>query len=274
MENLPEIPGYFVKKTLGEGGIAKVYLALREKSNQQVALKVLDPKLHNGEKSITRRFLREIETITGLNHPNIITIHDSGSVDSYYYLVMEYLQKSLRDKIKTAKDSPFDQRDLIMIKQVASALHYAHKKGIIHRDIKPTNIMFRTDGTPVLVDFGLAKLKNAAERLTQTGITVGTPDYMSPEQIEGLELDGRADFYSLGVIFYELLVGDVPYKAHNYVTLALKHLKKKVPRLPRDLKHYQPLLDKMMAKDREERVPDGDTLIKLIDQFRNSKEGK
>lgn len=274
MNNLPEIPGYCIEKELGEGGIAKVYLALREKSNLQVALKVLDPKIHSGEKSITRRFSREIETITGLKHPNIITIYDSGSVAEYYFLVMEYLQESLRDKIKIAKDSPFDRRDLDIIKQVASALQYAHKKGIIHRDIKPTNIMFRADGTPVLVDFGLAKLRNAAERLTQTGITVGTPDYMSPEQIEGMELDGRADFYSLGVIFYELLVGDVPYKAPNYVALALKHLKKKVPRLPRDLKCYQPLLDRMMAKNRDERVPDGDALIKLIAQFQNSQVGK
>ena len=250
-----------------------MFLALREETNRQVAVKVLDPKLHNGEKSITRRFFREIETITGLKHPNIITIHDSGSVGNYYYLVMEYLHESLRDRIKTVKNCPFDPKELNTLKQVASALHYAHQKGIIHRDIKSTNIMFRTDGTAVLVDFGLAKLKNAAERLTQTGITVGTPDYMSPDQIEGLELDGRTDFYSLGVIFYELLVGDVPYKAPNYVALALKHLKKRVPRLPRDYKHYQPLLDKMMAKDRDERIPDGDALIKFIDQFQNS-EGK
>jgi len=134
--------------------------------------------------------------------------------------------------------------------------------------------MFKKDGTPILVDFGLAKLKNAVERLTQTGITVGTPDYMSPEQIEGLELDGRADFYSLGVVFYELLTGEVPYKAANFVALALKHLKKKIPRLPRNVKHYQPLLDIMMAKDREERISNGRALIEFIDRFRHSPEEK
>lgn len=269
MDNLPEIPGYSLEKRLGEGGIAKVYLAVQKDTGQKVAVKILDPGFHNEDRSISRRFLREIETITELKHPNIVTIHTSGNVDKHYYLVMEYLQQSLRDKMKAAKDSPFDPRHLDTIKDIAAALQYAHEKGIIHRDIKPTNILFRADGTPVLVDFGLAKLKYSVEKLTKTGITVGTPDYMSPEQIEGLELDGRADFYSLGVIFYELMTGEAPYKAHNYVALALKHLKKKIPRLPRKQKDYQPLLDMMMAKDREERVPDGKALIKLIDQFRD-----
>ena len=127
MENLPAIPGYRIKKELGEGGIARVYLALREDSKRQVALKILDPKLHDGERSITRRFFREIETITALKHPNIITIHDSGSVDNYYYLVMDYLHESLRDKIKKTGDAPFDQRELDTIKQVASVLYYAHE---------------------------------------------------------------------------------------------------------------------------------------------------
>lgn len=267
MDVLPEIPGYILKKRLGEGGIAKVYAAIHESSGRRVAVKILDPELHNEDKSIARRFLREIETITELKHPNILIIYESGNTDKYFYLVMEYLEKSLRDRIKAAKDSPFDPRVLDIIKDIAAALQYAHKRDIIHRDIKPTNIMFRADETPVLVDFGLAKLKHATEKLTKTDITVGTPDYMSPEQIEGLDLDGRADFYSLGVILYELLTHDVPYKAHNYVALAIKHLKKKIPRLPRRVKHYQPLLDKMMAKDREERVANGEELIKLITQF-------
>lgn len=269
MDNLPEIPGYSFEKRLGEGGIAKVYLAVQNDTGRKAAVKILDPGIHNEDRSMARRFLREIETITRLEHPNIVTIHTSGNVDKHYYLVMEYLQQSLRDKMNKAKESSFDLRHLDTLKEIAAALHYAHERGIIHRDIKPTNILFRSNGTPVLVDFGLAKLKYSVEKLTKTGITVGTPDYMSPEQIEGLVLDGRADFYSLGVIFYELLTGEAPYKANNYVALALKHLKKKVPRLPRKLKDYQPLLDKMMAKDREERIPNGQALTKLIDQFRD-----
>lgn len=269
MDSSPEIPGYSLKKRLGEGGIATVYLAVQENSGLKTAVKILNPRIHKENESAARRFLREVETITMLKHPNIVTIHESGNINKYYYLVMEYLQQSLRDKMKATKGSPFDPQDLNILKQIAAALQYAHERGIVHRDIKPTNILFRADGTPVLVDFGLAKLKHSAERLTKTGITVGTPDYMSPEQIEGLELDGRADFYSLGVIFYELLTDEAPYKAHNYVALAIKHLRKKVPRLPRKLKDYQPLLDKMMAKDREERVSSGEALIKLIEQFQN-----
>jgi serine/threonine-protein kinase PpkA len=169
--------------------------------------------------------------------------------------------------MQAAKGRSLNPQDLNILKCIAAALKYAHDRGIIHRDIKPTNIMFRSDNTPVLVDFGLAKLEQAVQRLTETGITVGTPDYMSPEQIEGLKLDGRADFYSLGVIFYEMSVGDVPYKARNYVALAVKHLKQKVPLLPRELRHYQPLLEKMMAKNREQRIADGAELIALIEQF-------
>jgi serine/threonine-protein kinase PpkA len=268
MDSLPKIPGYTLDKKIGEGGIANVYSAVQENAGLKVAVKLLDPALQKEDRNTTKRFLREIKTITQLQHPNIVTIHAGGKAGQYYYLAMEYLAESLRDRMKAAAGSSFDVAHLVTIKKIAGALHYAHARGIIHRDIKPTNIMFRTNGDPVLVDFGLAKLNYpAAERLTQTGITVGTPDYMSPEQIEGLELDGRSDFYSLGVIFYELLVGEAPYKAHNYVALAIKHLKKKVPRLPRKLKLYQPLLDKMMAKDREERVPDGKTLISLIADF-------
>lgn len=267
MIGLPGIPGYRLIKKVGEGEIAKVYLAKKKDDGLQAAIKILEPRLHKKNKEIAGRFLQEMETMRRLDHPNIVTIYGSGNIDTYYYLVMEYLQESLRDKIQAAKGKRFDPQDLNILKYIAAALKYAHERGIIHRDIKPTNIMFRPDNTPVLVDFGLAKLEHAVERLTETGITVGTPDYMSPEQIEGLKLDGRADFYSLGVIFYEMLVGDVPYKARNYVALAVKHLKQRVPTLPRELRHYQPLLEKMMAKNREQRIADGAELIALIEQF-------
>jgi serine/threonine-protein kinase PpkA len=290
MIGLLEIPGYRLIKKVGEGEIAKVYLAekraaptagegdcfsytsfqdisKKEDDGMRVAIKILEAGLYEKNKEIAGRFLQEIAAMRQLDHPNIVTIYDSGNIDTYYYLVMEYLEESLRDKMRAWKGKAFDPQDLNILKHIAAALKYAHEKGIIHRDIKPTNIMFRSDHTPVVVDFGLAKLEHSVERLTETGITVGTPDYMSPEQIEGLKLDGRADFYSLGVIFYEMLVGDVPYKARNYVALAVKHLKQRVPTLPRELRRYQPLLERMMAKNREQRIADGAELIALIEQF-------
>lgn len=296
MIGLPAIPGYRLIKKVGEGEIAKVYLAekraapaafksgrpdgkdcffctplldisKKEDDGLQVAIKILEPQLYKKNKEIAVRFLQEIETMRRLDHPNIVTIYGSGNIDTYYYLAMEYLQESLRDKMQAAQGKRFDPRRLNILKSIAAGLKYAHERGIIHRDIKPTNIMFRTDNTPVLVDFGLAKIEHSSERITETGITVGTPDYMSPEQIEGLKIDGRADFYSLGVIFYEMLVGDVPYKARNYVALAVKHLKQRVPTLPRELRQYQPLLEKMMAKDRRQRIADGAELIELIERF-------
>lgn len=251
-------------KRLGEGGIARVYLGIQEKSDLRVAIKILEPRLHQ-DKTLARRFFQEIETISSLDYPNIIKIYDSGQIRNFYYLVMEYLESSLRDRIDGAKGACLWPQESDTIKQIAAALDYAHQQGIVHRDIKPENIMFRTDGTPVLVDFGLAKVLQSGERLTRTGITVGTPAYMSPEQVEGQPLDGRADFYSLGVIFYELLVGEVPYKAQNYLALARKHLVKKVPKLPRKLRSFQPLLNKLMAKNRDERISSGAELITLID---------
>lgn len=265
MGYLPEIPGYKIEDRLGEGGISDVFLATKQDGNITVAIKILEPDLHQ-DKTLARRFAQEVETISGLDHPNIITIHDHGTLDNTYFMAMEYLKDSLRERLDENPRFANPSQVLTIIKQIASALDYAHQKDVVHRDVKPENIMFR-ENKPVLVDFGLAKLLKSDSRLTNTGITVGTPAYMSPEQIQGIPLDGRADIYSLGIIFFEMITGDVPYQAMDYISLARKHLVKKVPKLPRKIKKYQELLDSMMAKDRDRRISRGNELVDMIEDL-------
>lgn len=262
MPKFPEIPGYKFVKELGKGGMADVYLALQDNLNRMVAIKVLIPEVFR-DPLFLKRFLREAQTLSKLIHPNIITVYDVGQTGDTYYIVMEYLQESLKERIKTyRKGSPNEV--LLLIKQVAGALYYAHQIGFIHRDIKPDNIMFRKDGTPVVVDFGIARAVHSSTKLTRTGMSVGTPSYISPEQAKGEKVDGRSDIYSLGVVFYELLTGKVPYKAENTLGVILKHIEEPVPRLPANLYKYQGLLNKMMDKNKKKRIRSEAELDKII----------
>lgn len=265
MTKLPQIPGYQVIKKLGQGGMADVYLGIQEKLQRQVAIKVMIPLLFRDE-LFSKRFIKEAQTAAQLNHPNIITIHDVGETGDSYYIVMEYLEESLSQRLKKKGFFP-PLEALQVVKMIACALDYAHKKGFIHRDIKPDNIMFRSDGTAVLVDFGIARAIDATTHLTRTGMSIGTPHYMSPEQCKGEKIDGRSDIYSLGVQFYEIITGEVPYKAENTAGIIIKHIQAPIPRLPDRLSRYQPLIDKMMAKEREKRFQGGEELIRFIDKF-------
>lgn len=272
MQQLPQIPGYRIIKKLGQGGMADVYLGVQENLARQVAIKVLIPSLFRDDQFSTR-FIKEAQTAAHLAHPNIITIHDVNKLGDCYYIVMEYLEESLSQRMK--KEGVIAPKDALdIIKMIASALDYAHRQGIIHRDIKPDNIMFRADGTVVLVDFGIARAMDAATQLTRTGMSIGTPHYMSPEQCRGEKIDGRSDFYSLGVELYELLTGNVPYNAENTAGIIIKHIQSPVPRLPVHLAYLQPLIDKMMAKDRNDRVANGKELIFFIDALMHTRSGK
>lgn len=262
-----------MKQRIGQGSLAQIFMGICGQSNRRVAIKILERKFTRNHE-LAKRFLQEAETGAQLKHPNIVEIYHTGCTNECYFMIMEFLETTLRDRLNNHQKTPsfmvFGARELHIIMQIAEALDFAHQRGVIHRDIKPENIMFRADGTPVLVDFGLAKIKHSKERLTKTDVSVGTPYYMSPEQIQGQgKIDGRSDFYSLGIVFYEMLCGEVPYKADDFITLAMKHLKKKIPRLPKKLKHFQPLLDKMMAKDREQRIPSGEILIKIAIELQN-----
>ncbi len=271
MQQLPQIPGYRIMKKLGQGGMADVYLGVQENLARQVAIKVLVPSLFRDDQFSTR-FVKEAQTAAHLTHPNIITIHDVNKFDDCYYIVMEYLEESLSQRMKKiGVMSP--AQALSIIKMIASALDYAHRKGIIHRDIKPDNIMFRADQSVVLVDFGIARAMDSASHLTRTGMSIGTPHYMSPEQCRGEKIDGRSDFYSLGVQLFELLTGNVPYQAENTAGIIIKHIQEAIPRLPGHLSYWQPLIDKMMAKDKNNRISNGKELIFFIDALQHTRNG-
>lgn len=266
MNAFPYIPDYMIETELGEGGMATVYMGIQQKLQRKVAIKILDPALLK-QGNIADRFLIEAQTAANLQHPNIISIFDVGQSGKFYYIVMEYLDGSLKDLIDSSPSGKLPPKEsLDIIRKIAPALDYAHGEGIIHRDIKPDNIMFRRDGTPVLVDFGIARAVDSNLNMTKTGMGIGTPHYMSPEQVQCSDLDGRSDFYSLGVVLYVLLTGEKPYDADTILAVALKHLQEPIPKLPESLSYCQPLLDKMMAKNKEDRVQNGTELQKFIDE--------
>lgn len=271
MSKLPEIPGYKIIRKLGQGGMADVYLGMQENLEREVAIKILVPALFRDERFATR-FIKEAQTAARLAHPNIITIHDVGQVGDTYYIVMEHLQESLNARMKKLGGALEPKEALKIVKMTAAALDYAHEKGFIHRDIKPDNIMFRQDGTVVLVDFGIARAIDATTQLTRTGMSIGTPHYMSPEQCRGEKIDGRSDIYSLGVQLFELLTGTVPYSAENTAGIILKHIQDPIPRLPVHLAEYQLLIEKMMAKNKDMRVQTGAELVKFIDAVMNAQD--
>ncbi len=265
-----EIPGYEIEKEIGKGGMARVYLALHKALNRKVAIKVMH-RQDGADSDFNERFLREARIVANLTHPNIVTIHDVGEHDGHNYLVMELLPngETLSDKIKAGVDS---QYALSIVRQVATALKVAHEKNIVHRDIKPDNIMFREDGSVVLMDFGVARsVDSAATQMTQAGLIIGTPQYISPEQAKGENIGPYSDIYSLGVVFYEMLTGKVPYTADTPIALVLKHVSEPVPGLTGEVAVYQPLLDRMMAKVRRERYSNCDQIIADIDSIEAGK---
>lgn len=259
--DFPTIPGYRIKKKLGQGGMANVYLGVQENLSRMVAIKVLSTGMFHNRR-LSKRFLTEARMLSRLNHPNIVTIHEVGQADNCYFIVMEYLQDSLKEKIKKHGMDP--REALHVVSQIADALFYAHELGIIHRDIKPDNIMFRKDGTPVILDFGIAKAVDSNTKLTKTGISIGTPLYMSPEQCNAMKVDGRSDIYSLGVVLYEMLTGKPPYDAKDTISIVMKHLRDPIPGLPAELSPYQTIIDRMMAKELKKRVRTKDGLNAII----------
>jgi serine/threonine protein kinase len=266
-----EIPGFDVKRTIGRGGMATVYLAIQQSLDREVVLKTLDTT-HDESGDFFERFMKEGRIIASLRHPHIVTIFDIGTADDVLYISMEYVDGGdLRAKIEN-RLAPV--RGLDLLAKIGNALEYAHKKGIVHRDVKPANILFRSDGTPLLGDFGIAKDFTVDKELTSTGTILGSPFYMSPEQAEGLPVDGRTDLYSLGVIFYEMLTGEKPYEGDSAIKVIMKHIQSPIPQLPPELNQFQPLLNKLMAKNRDQRIADAGQLVTEVEELREQVEGK
>ncbi|MBI5877187.1 MAG: protein kinase [Chloroflexi bacterium] len=250
-----EIGTYQIVERVGEGGMAAVYRAHQPSLNRDVAIKVLSGK-HADEDVFRQRFEREAKAVAQLTHPHIVPIHDFGEdrVHGVQYIVTDYIKGgSLHDALK--RGLPMANA-LAIIAQVADALDYAHAHGVVHRDIKPGNILLTEDGRALLTDFGIAKIAEATQ-YTETGAVIGTPAYMSPEQITGAAVDGRSDVYSLGIVCYELLAGQPPFRADT--PLAVLHqqvydppppLRQLNPRVPGELER---VVARALAKDRAQR---------------------
>jgi eukaryotic-like serine/threonine-protein kinase len=210
---------YRVDGEIGAGGMATVYLAEDLRHQRKVAIKVLRPELSAAVGA--DRFLREITTTANLRHPHILPLYDSGAGNGILYYVMPYVEgESLRARMDRESQLPMEDA-LRIADEIADALHYAHGRGVVHRDIKPENILLE-NGRAVVADFGIAWAVNSAgDRLTQTGLSVGTPLYMSPEQASGGAVDGRSDLYALGCLLYEMLAGTPPFTGPN--AMALRH---------------------------------------------------
>ena len=259
-----EIPNYEIGQMTGRGGVAEVYKATHKLLDRTVAVKVIS-HAKSGDVA-DKRFLKEARVVAGLRHSNIVSIYDVGILENKYYIIMEFLEGGdLKQKLEEGLSI---DESIGILKQVASALAHAHDKGFIHRDIKSQNIMFRSDGTAVLTDFGIVKDLTVDSGYTMDGTSVGTPHYMSPEQAQGSSaIDWRTDLYSLGVTFYEMLTGAVPYTADSAVAVALKHIKDPVPKLPGHLSRYQSIIERLMAKRPEKRFQSAHELLEALENL-------
>ncbi|MEO7064655.1 MAG: protein kinase [Dokdonella sp.] len=256
-----EIPGYRLLRQLGRGGMATVYLAVQESVDREVALKIMSPALLV-DPNFGERFMREAKIAAHLHHRHVVGIHDVGRAGDYHYIAMEYLAGGQVLAGDGSASSPTFA--LRVTSEIAGALNYAHEKGFVHRDVKPDNILLRTDRSSALTDFGIARALDAAPRVTRTGTIVGTPHYMSPEQARGKKIDGRSDLYALGVVLYELLTGRVPYHADDSLAIGIMHITQPVPVLPKGLAVLQPLIDRLLAKQPEDRFQTGNEVAAAI----------
>lgn len=260
-----KIPGYHIDTLVARGGMASVFAAVDESAGREVALKVLEPSLAR-ESRYVERFLTDALLALSLKHPNIVTVYQAGAVADTYYVAMEYAHGGdLRSRI--AARMPV-LKALELLDTLGRCLHSLHKAGVVHGDIKPGNVLFRADETPLLSDFGLA-LRTGGALLGTAGL-LGTPDYLSPEQALEEPIDGRSDIYSLGVVLYELLMGENPYEGDTQATTTLNHLSEPVPDLPPELKPLQPLLNRMLAYRREDRFRDAAALVTYARTLRQS----
>jgi eukaryotic-like serine/threonine-protein kinase len=253
------IPRYTLLQRLGESARATVYLAESAALGRTVALKVTrNPDAEHSN------FAHEYSAIGALRHPSIVDIFDYGVFDGREYIAMEYFPCG---DLKARLQHPISvSQSLDYLRRIAQALQVVHLSGIVHRDLKPPNIMLREDGQVVLIDFGLAKNLDNPTRSTAAGVLRGSPYYMSPEQAQGIALDHRSDLYSLGVIFHEMLTGTKPYVGSTAIEVLQQHVTAAVPELPDELSEHQPLLDRLMAKTREERFDDAGELITALDE--------
>jgi tRNA A-37 threonylcarbamoyl transferase component Bud32 len=262
---------YKILSELGRGGMAIVYKADELSLNRVVALKVMSPKISEDEEMI-KRFQREAQAAAKLSHPNIVHVYSMGEIQGVHYFTMEYVKGRTLRQIRKQGPLPLPRAIGVMI-EVAQALDEAHKAGLVHRDIKPSNIMIdAANGRVKVTDFGLARMVEPTTQLTVDGTFLGTPEYMSPEQCEAKPVDGRTDIYSLGVTFYELLTGKIPFTAETPASMIVKIMKGEMipirqvdPSIPPQVEE---VIQKMLSFDRDKRYRDAAELAAILEKLR------
>ncbi len=255
------VPGIRILHMIGEGGMSRVYLASREKDDEPLVVKILRNEVTDDPTSL-ERFLAEYSLIERIRSPHVARIHGHGVSEGHAYLVMEFFDGG--DLSQRLDGKPMDPAAALNIfRELMFALGDIHETGVLHRDLKPQNLMFRNDGSLAIVDFGIAKHVDAAD-LTNHGEILGTPRYMSPEQVQGRALDLRTDIYSAGVLLYQMLSGEHLFSGASAVEVALHHLNTPPPALPAHLEAYQRLVDKLVEKDRDARFRNADEVLGFL----------
>ncbi|QXC59729.1 Stk1 family PASTA domain-containing Ser/Thr kinase [Aquihabitans sp. G128] len=267
---------YELQRRVGRGGMAEVFLARDRLLDRPVAIKILFPEFAT-DPSFVARFRREAQSAANLNHPNIVGVYDWGKERGTYYIVMEYIDgRSVSDILRS--DGPIEaKRAAGIAADVAGALGFAHRKGVVHRDVKPGNVLITSNGEVKVADFGIARAmtQSSEENLTQTGSVMGTATYFSPEQAQGKPVDPRSDLYSLGVVLYEMSAGKPPFSADSPVAIAYKHVQEPVPSLREQVpgvpEAYEAITLKALAKQADDRYQDAAELRADLLRFREGR---
>lgn len=259
---MPEIPGYRLSHEIGHGGMSTVYLGTQLSLGREVAIKVMLPDALADEVS-RRRFENEARTIARLEHPHIVGIHEVGRTpDGLPWYSMPHLPRGHAGQ-RDFRDDEARVREILHA--LLSALAFAHARGVIHRDVKAENVLFDEANRPLLADFGIALRRGHGTRVTMTGLAVGSTAYMAPEQARGQQVDHRADLYSVGVLAWEMLVGELPYKADDALAMAIQHAQNPLPKLPPHLRHWQRFMDRALAKSPRKRFHDAQQMSRALD---------
>jgi hypothetical protein len=262
---------YEVEDLVGTGGMSSVYRARDNVLERKVALKILHDH-YSSDPEYVERFRREARAIARLNHPNIVTVIDRGELGRHQFIVFEHVAgENLKNLVRRRGPLPVDEA-VALTAQIAQALAFAHEHGVVHRDVKPQNVLIDENGTAKVTDFGIARSIDPGEGLTETGTVLGTSGYIAPEQASGRRVDSRSDQYSLGVVLYELLTGEPPYSGDNVMALAMKHLHEPVPRVRerrRDVPaSVEAIVSRAMAKRPEDRFPSTDDMVAALQAAR------
>jgi eukaryotic-like serine/threonine-protein kinase len=263
------IRGHRCIRQVGSGGMCKIYLAESERAGTLVVLKVFSQVPDVSERFVGfDRFLQEYEIVAGLKHKNIVQIYDLGIADDHAYIAMEHFPAGdLRERMKQPVMPAMALQNL---EQIASALEAIHSVGVLHRDLKPANVMLRVDGSLCLIDFGLAKANETEASLTGTREIFGTPYYMSPEQGHAEIIDARSDLYSLGVVFYEMLIGRKPFTGATAMEVIYKHKRADLPEIAPQFAKYEALLRRLLAKSPENRFQSAGELLAAISALKDA----